>query len=71
MRSNREDGEGGKRIEEATEEPKGCRDKKRERGRGGQTSRINVSRILQISDLVSHDAFIVCVCVCVLKSLCR
>ena len=53
MRSSQEDGEGGKRIEEATEESKGCRDKKRERGREGQTSRINVSRILQISDL-SH-----------------
>ena len=40
MRSSREDGEGGKRREEATEESKGCRDKKRERGGEGQTSRI-------------------------------
>ena len=69
VRSSREDGEGGKRREEATEESKGCRDKKRERGREEQTSRINVSSMLQISDLVSHDGLVyvyVCVCVCVI-----
>ena len=41
----------GREEKRLMEELKGCRDKKRERGREGQTSRINVSRILQISDL--------------------
>ena len=62
VRSSEEDG-GGKRREEAMEESKGCRDKKRERGREGQTSRINVSSMLQISDL--HMYACVCAYVCV------
>ena len=58
MRSSQEDGEEGKRREEAIEESKGCRDKKRERGREGQTSRLNASSMLQISDLVSQDGLL-------------